>query len=84
MTTSRRNAIIDLIARQEEGMGLRTIARTICESLGKNTPEQVDSIYDELERAIIESGNLMMMQKYNVGWQWEGFEINGDLAIKNI
>lgn len=84
MTTSRRNAIIDLIARQEERMGLRTIARTICESLGKNTPEQVDSIYDELERAIIESGNLMMMQKYNVGWQWEGFEINGDLAIKNI
>lgn len=84
MTTSRRNAIIDLIARQEEGMGLRTIARTICGTFGENKPEQIDSTYDELERAIIESGNLMMMQKYNVGWQWEGFEINGDLAIKNI
>ena len=84
MTTSEKNAIIDLINKQKEGIGLRTIARTICESFERNTLEQVDSTYDELERAIIESGNLMMMQKYNVGWQWEGFEINGDLAIKNI
>ena len=84
MTIPEKNAIIDLIGKQKEGIGLRTIARTICESLGENTPEQIDSTYDELERAIIESGNLMMMQKYNVGWQWEGFEINGDLAVKNI
>ena len=84
MTTSEKNAIIDLISKQKKGIRLRTIARTLCKSLGKNTPEQIDFTYDELEKAIIESGNLMMMQKYNVGWQWEGFEINGDLAIKNI
>lgn len=75
--TIRRDAIIELIQEQDESLRLRAIAREIA----NDRPENIEEIFDMLERAICESGNLEMMQKYNVGWQWKGFEIVGNTAV---
>ena len=76
--TAKRIAIIELIKEQDGSLKLRTIARQVA-----GNPESIAEVLDDLERAIKESGELELMQKYNVGWQWKGFEINGDLAFKN-
>ena len=76
--TAKRIAIIELIKEQDESLKLRTIARQVA-----GNPESIDEVFDDLERAIKESGELKLMQKYNVGWQWKGFEIDGDLTFKN-
>ena len=76
--TAKRIAIVELIKEQDESLKLRTIARQVA-----GNPESIAEVLDDLERAIKESGELELMQKYNVGWQWKGFEINGDLAFKN-
>lgn len=72
-----REAIVELIQRQDESVKLRTIARGIA----SDCPENIEEVFDMLERAIRESGNLSLMQKYNVGWQWKGLQINDNLAI---
>lgn len=76
--TAKRIAIVEQIKQQDGDLKLRTIARQVA-----GNPESIDEVLDDLERAIKESGELKLMQKYNVGWQWKGLEINGDLAFKN-
>lgn len=78
-TTAKREAIVELISQQDETLKLKAIARKWA-----GNSEKSEEVFETLERAIVESGNLKLMQKYNVGWQWKGFEINGNLAIKNI